>query len=371
MANGMVAAPVNGRGEVGDFNRATRPSLVSIGSMPFTTDGSAQIELPQVGFLSEILINFTVNMTTNAFTGTVTNGTASKITPYSLFKQIVVRDNSGSELYRTDGSENYLIQRIQRTQYDPLNLPAGLGITTANEAVTRVPNSYATSTAYVLRGTLRIPIAYNKSLQAGLILLQNPTTRLTLECQFGNSRDMVVSSDGSLSPSVFTVAINVTVLSYQVPRREADFPSTAFAHRWISEQQGWTNARFEYKPPLGDVYLSLTQQFFNGATPARPDPAANISSLLLRYAQTQVPTSIPVGAFLANQQEYFGGLQMPDGVFHWAFDNQFGFPEIGGYRDTIDTDRITDMSIITDWGSLALTSAYVRSIRQVLSKIVG
>ena len=370
----MVAPASNGAiaGSRGDFNRATRPSLQNFGNMTFTSDGSDIMQLPQVGFLSELLVNVTVNLTTNAFTGTVTAGTASKISPYSLIKQIVLRTNDGSELYRTSGSDNYIIQRLQRTQYDPLNLPTGLGITTANEAVTKLPGAFAVSTAYVLRFTLRIPVAWNKSLQAGLILLQNPTTRLSLELQFGNSKDMLVSSDGSLAPTVFTATITVTGSVFQVPRSEADYPSVAYAHRWISEQNAWTNARNEYKPPLADEYLSLTQSFFNTASLTRPDPAANITQMQLRYAQSQVPYSLPVGAFLAKQQEYFGGLQLPDGVFHWSFTDQFGLPEIGGRRDTIDTDKLTDMAVITDWGSLALSgSPVVVSIREVLSRITS
>lgn len=350
------------------FNNSTRQSFLQLGAMPaYSAGGISSMQLPQVGFLSRIFIPINVAFTTSA-TGTFANMTAPQITPYQLVRRLILRTNEGAELYNTSGEGNYLIQRQLRTAFDPRNPLTTVAATNVADSVFKLPSSYLNSTAYTVQFMMVIDVAWQDALMAGLILLQNPTTRLTLEIQWGTApTDFLTIGSGGTTTGV-TVTANPTMEIFNLPASENDMPDTSMAYVTLEDTQSVTNTGdFQYKPPLGNLYLRVMQEFINNS--ARMTPA-NFTQLKLTYAQTQTAYTMDptVQAYL--QRIRTGGLDLPDGVWSWDFTFGTGLLEMGNTRDVIDTSRLTDLSIIsTIASSVTLTNASVRSVRQMLAPI--
>jgi hypothetical protein len=348
------------------FNNATRQSIIQLPPIPYAANTTQSIQLPQVGFLSEILIPCQFVIQSNG-TLAATNLTAPQITPYQVVKRLTLRTNEGAEIYATSGEGNYFVTRYLRSSFDPRNPLTTVANTNVVNSVFQLPPSYAISTTYNINFTLYIPVALQQSLLAGLILLQSPTTRLTLEIQWGD----ILVDPFNISAGAFTLTSGTTLPSmmiYNLPASQDDYPDVSWVHVIQEEIQPVANTGdFLYRPPLGNMYLRVIQEFINNN--ARMTPA-NFSRLSLNYAQTQTAYNINPAQQAWMQRFRLGGLDLPDGVWAWDFLYGTGILEMGNMRDVIDTARLTDMNIIsTIAGSVTLTNAFVRNIKEMLAPI--
>jgi hypothetical protein len=353
------------------FNSGTRQSIQQLPPIVYTPNSPVSLQLPQVGYLSKIWINCRVTVTTGA-TGTYTQTVNPVPTPYGLLKRIRVLTNEGAEIYNTTGYGNYLVQRMQRGGYDPRNPIASYASTNTGLAVFSVPATMTTSTQYTFNWNVMIPIAWQESLQAGLILLQNPTNRLTLELTFGDATQQDLITTGGTTPSVTvnSALFNPAFEFYAVPNQAADNPDTSYVHTILESQDALPGSGdFTYRPALGNIYLNVIQEFINSN--ARFNPNTDFTQLKLIYAQTQQAYNMTPQEFLARQRYILSGIDLPDGVFFWNFTDGTGLLELSNQRDAIDTSRLTDLSIITSISPNTTvtpgSTTYVREIREMLA----
>lgn len=352
------------------FNQATRQSFIQLGNgLTYSANGVSSIQLPQVGFLAKIIIPIAIAYTTAA-TGTYVNITTGlNFTPYGLVRRVILRTNEGAEIYNTSGMGNYLVQRTLRTATDVRNPLTSANSTNAANAVFQIPATMTTSTAYTQQFALVIPVAWGDSLAAGLILLQNPTTRLTLEIQWG---DLSVDDFtlGGTTPALSVTSVTATPMMevYNLPANTNDYPDLSMLHVILEDTTPIVSTGdFTYRPPLGNLYLNVIHQFINNSAAMVP---ANFSKYSLNYAQTQTAYTITPQQQGVYQRYRNGGIDMPDGVVQWGFDYGTGFPEIGNMRDVVDTSRLTDLSIISTINtSVTLTTASVRTVREMLAPL--
>lgn len=357
------------------FNQATRQAFAQMNRFAFVPNGVDSQQITQVGFLAKILIPITLTFTTIAnFGGAVmANKVAPQLTPYQLVRRLAVRTNEGAEIYSTSGEGNYLLQRHMRTGFDPRNPQPSPASTIQAAQLFSLPDAYAPNTTYKINFTLVVPIAWGESLLSGLILLQNPTTRLTTELTWGTVADLFTVSGGGAGDSLITAnSVQVTnkpmMEFFNLPASDADYPDMSMVHVILEDEQSiGSTGDFNYRPPLGNMMLRVIQEFTNGDTRMN---ATQFEKLALTYAQTQQAYVVTPEQQAYIQAYRLGGSHLPDGVFSWDFTFGVGMPEVPNTRDVIDTSRLTDLSIITTIAQgVNLQNAKVRTIREMLAPI--
>jgi hypothetical protein len=357
--------------QIARFNRATRQSFLQLQPLPYSANGLASIQLPQVGFLAEINIPVEFNVVASMFTGGDVLTAANEINnaPFNLIRRITLKTNEGAEIYNTTGIENYYVQRAicPRTGYDIMNPSTAFSAGYAHDSVFRyvVPSSGATQT---LRFNIKIPVSWGEQNQAGLILLQNPTTRLTLEILWSDGTGIFTTDTGA-TYTINSVTTEPEMVIFNVPASEEDYPDLSLVHVILSDVVSVTNTGdFLYRPPLGNAYLKIFQQFVNNN--ARVDLEGFMNRMQLTYAQTQNAYTITPKQQLRLQAERLG-IALPDGGVLWDFTYGSGILEYGNTRDVINTMRLTDMSVIStiSSGGDALVNSTCSTIREMLAPI--
>ena len=365
----MPANPPSNVQKAPSFNRATRQAIIPAGSFSYIPGAPSQIQLPQVGLLANLWLAISATFTT-ASTGTYTIVDGPIPNPYGLINRVRLFTNEGNEIINVSAAGLYLLQRIQRSSYDPRNPLASLGSTNTAKAVYNAP-TMTTSTTYTINFNFQIPVAWGAQLQAGLILLQNNFTRITAELTFNDgtvSGNMITL--GGTTPSISALSVSATLLMeiFNLPASTDSYPDLSKILIQREDLQPVVNTgQMTYNPVLGNTYLDWIMQFENNG--ARMVPA-NFSQLQLVYSQTQAVYNMDIPSFLARTRELLGNIDLPDGVFWWPMSDGFGLPEVGNTRDSINSKLLTALQLITTIGTgVSLVNAQVRVISRQLADI--
>lgn len=357
------------------FNTATRQSILQYYDFgPVTSPGvPAQFQLPQVGLLANLYFQVQANVTVPS-TGTPVTNVASPIPdPFRFIQRVRVFTNEGNEIFNVTGAGLYLIQRTLRSTYDPRNPAVSLASSNTAAAIYSMPASPANNGTYQINFGFKIPLSWGAQLQAGLIMLQNPQTRVTLELTLGNPATDLISGVTSV---VNSLSVPVQGEIYAVPANRQSYPDLSMVMTTQEQLSPINNVgQFQYFPLLGNTYIDWIMQFENNMGGSNADYArmvpASFSQLQLIYSQTQQVYSYSPSIMLMRIREMLGGIDLPDGVFWWGLGDGFGLPEVGSPRDAIDTSQLTDLRLITTLQNVTLSSAQVRVIARQLCKTAG
>lgn len=358
-----------------DFNSATRQSFTVMNPIAYAANTTNGLQLTQVGFLSRLIINVHINITTAA-TGTYANwipattnaGTAGSDvpTPFNAVSYVVLVSNEGSQLHYTSGYGNYLANRTERSGFDQRNTIAAFNAVKNIAGVFSIPATYATSTSYDLYFTLDIRVALKEMNYAGLILIQNPTTRLQVQIIWNNIAANLLNMGGTTPSITVNSVVAIPVMEFfNLPANPASYPDTSLTHIILEDVvTPLTQGQFVYRPTLGNAFVKITQQLINNS--AAMNVLTDWGNLQIVYALTQNIYNItPLVMMYLQEQRYAAPL--PDGVVCWDFGFQYGIPELFGTRDVIDSSQLTDFQIITNISAAISGVSYVRTIREMLA----
>src|SRR5579885_1067384 len=95
------------------FDDVTRQNIVPLTSQPYSSGGVSTFSLPTSGLGARLYL---------PFAGTLTNGGVPTVTatgPYSIFKRITIRMNSGVALFDCSGYGTYLLMITSDAGFDP------------------------------------------------------------------------------------------------------------------------------------------------------------------------------------------------------------------------------------------------------------
>lgn len=373
MANG-ASAP---------FRMATRRNRQMTQDMAFTGPGQFQrVDIPQVGYLADIWIKLYGTIVT----GTSSAGSYSNYFPWNILQSLSLRSNEGLEIYRTNGYSNLLIQSVMRPSFSPNMTSAGtttLGSTSGMQTAVRcgpaAGSARADSTTYNINVLYHIPVACDRRLSAGLLLLQNQATRLQLELQTnqyqGNggingigTSTFALGSGGSLSLTARTVCE-----FFAVPPDPASQPDLTFVHRWIEDSVSWTTTgNQQYLVPVNGVISRVICDVENNGTPqiwfTGADPnAPTVGNSIVTYAASNSPETEDA-TILLGRQRYLYEADLPNGCLVWEFSDGAGGVEMGwDGRDVYDTALLTQFAVTLNI-SATPTSGKIRYIRQELQR---
>ena len=321
------------------FRYGSRKRLQPIGILPYRAGETVSLELPRVGFLAGLLLTFR---------GSVTGATsASPRAPYTLINRIRVGLNLGSAtIYDVTGWGTYVLG-VTNGMYYPLyqNL-----------------NSTPTTISF----GLYVPISVNlgDAFSTGLILLQDPQVRATLEIlwdQPAAAYPGATAGQGNLE---------VHYVYFEVPPLNRVSAPPLVLHRVLEENQAITNTGDNvYVIPRQGTLLQLIHLLELNGQPSRE---WNRYRLILNRVDTILDISQDALFLLDLTAIRNPSFNYPEEVIPIDLFRAMGATNMGDLRDALDTEAITTMeSVVTiaPGATLGANNNLLRSIRRFVQPI--
>lgn len=322
------------------FRYATRVRTQRVGFVPFQENTQAPpLELPRVGFLMGLLLEWRGNITGTGVTPTA-------VGPWGLVRRFRLGLNLGAAtIYDTSGYGNYLLNLVNGTALDT------------------VPTHASTSRWYYF-----IPVSANltENFTTGLILLQDPQVRATLDITWGALSD---AFSGSGLAAASGAGIEVYYVYAEVPDLSKASMPPLVLHRVIEDTQPITQTGDNsYLVPRQGVLLQLLHTIrLNGAFSSAWTRAQ------IRLNRTDTIMELSPGAFyLLDRVGRKATGSVPTHAVFFDFFRAMGGLERGDLRDALDTEAVTTTeSIITidPAATLGANNNFLGSIRRILQPI--
>ncbi len=314
----------------------------------FAFAGPFSTTLPNVGFLSAIVLRLTGTMTLAGA------GVLTTFAPWTMLDRITLRTNVGAgTIYDTNGYLNYVLQRISARNYDPQGaIAAGWA-----DADTFAAGVAMGANTWVL--TYIIPVAQNYGLQFanGLIDLQSPEVQVTLDGVYAPSGASITTNFTS-----FTGTLDAGYLYYEVPNPARVMFPPLLLYRSIQQSQTIAAVGDQVLtiPREGLVHRTVHVHTLNDARSNAWDNTrvrANLTDELYRYLRWQ----------LKKQNQWFYGAPLPTGVLVHEWFAAEGYPNTGDNRDMISSEALSTLEVIINDASGATGGAINRvdTVRQV------
>lgn len=349
---GMAAAPAQQR--LLPFRSGTRQRRAKVGVIAYAAASSLQpLELPRVGMLSRLVIQARLTVTLSAA------GALSDLGPWNALARLKVSANIGSaSLVDVSGFGGFMAQQlVEEIGFRP-DL-GGIGTTAPNADIHAAPVAMGANT-WVL--TWVIPIAANsgKQFDLGLINLQAPETRVTVELSTGQL------TDPATNVTATTGNFHVYYEYYEIPDPRAfALPPLALV-RTIEEQQAIGAVGDNvYTVPRQGILLQLTHRVtLNGAR----GPDSSIDALSIKFNKTD-------SVYQMERQwerviaRLFYGANPNTGVFTWDFWHAESDVSAGDSRDAIDAEELSTLeSIVTvnSGATLGSNNNFLCSVRRIV-----
>jgi hypothetical protein len=354
------------------FRGNARQRVQRVGTFTFVPGGRLSIELPRVGYLAGIYLQFAGGLTRTA--GDTGNFSDQF---FNLMRRIQVNLNIGaSQIVDVSGHGLNLINQAMSFNYAAdlggdgnAALPAPLDATADTLVFSGTPA--VPQTAQPLVFTYWVPIAMNDGLNfgVGLINLQAPEIRCTLDLQMGDLTDLF--APGSvLTGTSFGVsnAISVQYLYYEVPNPDlVDIPPY-IVHRLSQERQSIaaTGDQVYTIPRMGQLQRVIHSVQLNGVT-----STGLVTDLVIRVNKTDeiYRQSQSFNRFLSRMRY---GHKVPRGAFYHDWWRAADLNAAGDFRDVIDTEQISTLEAIVGINQAAVLGSgnnFLDTIREFTQRL--
>lgn len=354
------------------FRGNARQRIQRVADVPFTPNGRVSIELPRVGYLAGIHIQIAGGLSRTA--GDTGNFSDQF---FNILRRASVNLNIGaSQIFDVSGHGINLINQAMSFNFAAdlggdgnTSLPAPLE-RTADPAVfsglATVPLALSP-----LVFAYWIPIAMNDGLNfnVGLINLQAPEIRATLDLQFGDLTDLF-EPGATLTGTAFGNANGVRVhyLYYEVPNPDlVDIPPY-IVHRWVQERQAIAAVGDQVYtvPRMGQIQRIIHSVQINGVTSTglATDLVIRVNKTDEIYRMTQ-----SMNRWLSNMRY---GHKVPRGAFYHDWWRAADLNAAGDFRDVIDSEQISTLeSIVGIYPAAVLGSGnnFLDTIREFTQRL--
>lgn len=299
------------------FSASTRQHFQMIGTQEVT--GGAQtvtFRVPKARILQglRVLCSVTLNK------GATLN---SKFDPYKVLRRVSIDLNNGFQPIVAGGYEIALMNTLY---------PHGEMVQSAEAGTLCDVNSAKTQIDFMLD----LPLTLNYRDTSGLVLAQNQETSIDLVVDIANAN---VLGEG-VEYTAFK--INAMTSTFSVPARSEWFPDLSILKVLDSRNETFTTGGAYVKLPTGMIYRKMILMFTReDGTPMTADEITSNIEIVMNTAD--IPYSISP-KMLKKLNLMQSGVAMPEGVYFWSFDWQ-GVIGMGGSRDYIDAERISELSI--------------------------
>ena len=211
---------------------------------------------------------------------------------------------------------------------------------------------------------LEIKNTLNDSMLQGLILLQNNSTMMNLNCDIGAMADIINGQDG-FTGELVKVTIKPYFVSYTIPSNPDGFPDISVLKLMQSKTHAFASGGENYVYfDTGTIYRKIALYITH--EDGTPVTAEEIKGRIeLAFNTADIPYAIEADMLRMVNADLFG-RELPTGLFVFDFSSQSPLIGYGGSRDYVDTERLTTFTakINTD-GAIRVTT-----ITEQLSRLV-
>lgn len=310
------------------FEGNTTLKRIFVGNITRPTGGgvSTPLALPRTGILSRLWINYT-----GSISGTLSAPNAGGMA--SIVNRVRVTAQGGQDLFNMSGlGYHYLYRPFIDLSRDVL----------------QSASPFAAVTATTFDVSMVLPIQVNSRDHAGLFMLQNEQTLVTV--------NLDNLADGSVATgATVTATIKVYADIFTVPPVAADWPDMSLIHQVLEDQlivSGSGNVIYEW--PRGSIYLRMLHGL--GVAQAGSDLW---SAYQIKRNESDIIYDVQDTTEEDKTWSFIHGTQAArkPGLFNWSGLDWSGLGSYGMARDTLDSHRLTNMkTAVTATGAGTLIS---------------
>lgn len=336
------------------FAQATRQTIQTMPSQSVTAENtSLQFTLPKARLLSKIYLE--VEAAYNLKHASVTTVPTKMGGLYNTLRRVSLDLNNGFSPFIIPGRD-LAIYNLNRLHPEQVLESQSRGMYEAGVTAS------SGGTANTGRFMIELPVALNDRDPVGLILLQSNETNVTLTVDVATIA--AAFNQASLEATLTSLKVTPVLETFTIPALEQAMPDLSVLKLVNSKTDTFAgNGQNIVKLNVGTIYrkLMLYVEDSNGTPFADSDFTSNIE---LVFNQADIPYSVKASVLSARQASQLG-YALPEGVFILDFSNQ-GIPNLGGTRDAIDTERLTEFWVrfnSTKAGKLTVISETLSRLR--------
>jgi hypothetical protein len=345
--------------QLAPFRAGTRQRFAFVNSVAHSVGATlSPIELPRVGMLSRIILQFRGTVSFSA------SGTAADLGPWNLLSRLQVNANIGSaSIVDCSGFGLFMVQPTNSgcsVGFRP-DL-SGVGSSAAPSADIFAAPLAAGNNTWALSWIIPIGANTGNQFDLGLVNLQAPETRVTVNITTGALTDPATNLGSFTNANWF-----VYYEYYEIPDpSKYALPPLALV-RTIEETQAITGTGDTiYTVPRQGVLLQLTHRVtLNGA---RLDTPSGWDSAKIRFNKTDTVYNTDRQPWRVIERARYA-LQVLTGVYQWDFWQAAADVSQGDTRDAIDSEELSTLeSILTvnSGATLGSNNNFFSSVRRIV-----
>jgi hypothetical protein len=343
--------------QLAPFRAGTRQRFAFVNSVAHSVGATlSPIELPRVGMLSRIILQFRGTVSFSAL------GTLADLGPWNLLSRVQVNANIGSaSIVDLSGFGAFMIQPLAEEIGFRPDL-SGAGSSAAPSTDIHAAGVAAGNNTWALSWILDIGANTGNQFDLGLVNLQAPETRVTVNLTTGALTDPATNLGSFTNANWF-----VYYEYYEIPDpSKYALPPLALV-RTIEETQAITGTGDTiYTVPRQGVLLQLTHRVTLNA--ARLDTPSGWDSAKIRFNKTDTVYNTDRQPWrLIERARYC--LQVLTGVYFWDFWHAAQDISAGDTRDAIDSEELSTLeSILTvnSGATLGSNNNFLSSVRRIV-----
>lgn len=339
------------------FAQATRQTFQTLPTQRADSENSTlSFTIPKARLLSKITLEVEAVASLKSTASAIKKAAMS---PYGILRKISLDLNNGFSPFVVSGRDMFL---YSLNRFNPDVLLAGTDVRGMNY----VENASAVAGKDAkIKFSIVLPVTLNDRDAVGLVLLQNEETNVTLTVDIGQLKDAYELTTANNDDVIFkSIAITPMVETFTVPPAPMARPDLSVLK--IVQAKGDTfggNGQNVVKLNTGTIYRKMVL-YFEDSTGKPLTDADFTGNLELVFNTADIPISVKP-SMLASKNHNDFGYPMPAGVYVFDWSNQ-GMPNLGGTRDYIDTERLTEF-----WLRFTTTKAgKVTVVPETLSRLV-
>lgn len=321
------------------FAQSTRQHLQMLPKQTAVLGEQVVFTLPKARLLSRIFLN--VKASIKVTHASSTSLACEAFTPYKILRRVTLDLNNGFSPFVIAGKDLALYNMLNSNP-DLLNAT----IKGANADANDVLNAKAALTASTsgtvntVEFTLQLPTTLNQRDPYGLILLQNESTQVTLTADIITAFTEMFGTASGYTIALQSLEVIPMIETFSVPAIKEAFPDLSTLKLVSSKTEDFVgNGQNIVKMNVGTIYrkLMLYVTKADGTPFEHSDITSNIE---LVFNQADIPYSVNPRLLAAKNTDDYG-QPLPKGVYVFDFSTQ-GVPNLGGSRDIIDTQKLTE-----------------------------
>lgn len=315
------------------FQQATRQTYQTMASQTANELDTISFKLPKARLLSKIFLKVEAVATLKSANATIP---LKPFSPYGIFRRIKLDLNNGFSPFTLSGEDLFLYSMATWRPDKLMPQASTRGMTYVENAAS------AAGKDAKMQFTMQLPVTLNDRDATGLILLQNEETTVDVTIDVGSLKDAFKLAAGD-TVTYKSLKVTPVLETFSIPPAEIARPDMSVLKIVQAKREDFSgNGQNEIKLQTGMIYRKAVFYFEDkDGNPLKDEDF--LSNIELVFNTADVPISFNASVLAAKNHSELG-YPLPDGVFIFDWTYQ-GIPNLGGTRDYVDTERLTEFTI--------------------------